>query len=178
MAENRAPKNDTDFQPNTGRYLAILNQLDRGTEVVWWSSQRKAFVTDDMVRQVMSISTRLTNEDTFKSKHQLAIAMYEDWVSKSPKYCEDYIIELWYHHACLYLLHHKDNILRESVVKYVRLACEELTDDGLLYICRYLMLNKEQTHDSDRQAQELIDLLPPEIHQEMLGKIHERKKDF
>lgn len=168
-------KRERGIQQPVGHYLNVLNQLDRQTEVVWWQRGHKAFVTDDMVRRVMNIRLLLTDEECFKEQHTQALTMYAEWIGENPESSEDFIIEMWYHQASLYLIHQDEALLRHSVQKYLDLACRKFNLDGLLVICRYLHADDHAAGGDDEQEIELVNLLPNDLYNDMIEQILEAK---
>jgi hypothetical protein len=145
-----------------GYYLGLLRDLEQRTEVVWWSHNRRAYQTDEMVRRVMNRRLLLQNDQEYKRRHRQALQMYWNWAEDYPEASEDFIIEIWFHLASLYLADEDRPRLQAEAERAMRFAQQKLTSDRLLVLQMQLEENGKHRGDS-----ELIELLPKKLHQSL-----------
>lgn len=136
-------------------YLSLLRDLEQQTDVVWWSHGRRAYKTDGMVRKVMNRKLLLKDGKKYVSRHHQAIRMYWNWAEAYPDASEDFVIEIWFHQANLYLADKNQSILQDETKRALRFAQEKLTPDRLLVLQKQL----------EKGDPELIDLLPDDLRQ-------------
>ena len=137
-----------------GHYMRKLRELDQKTTIVWWSREHKAYITDDIVRRVVNYKQLLVDRAAYERQHQRAIDMYWRWARKYSETSEDFLIEIWFHAACLYQFHHDSHKLQEEIENTLGFAREFLQLD------RFIIL-KQQIDNKQRQFDyELCDLLP------------------
>jgi hypothetical protein len=151
MLTNRKIK--VEPQPDS-YYLSLLRDLEQQTEVVWWSQSRRAYKTDGMVRRVMNRKLLLQDEKAYTWRHRQAIKMYWNWAETYSGASEDFIIEIWFHQASIYLADNSQSILQDETKRALYFAQDNLTSD------RLFVLHKQLEGDL-----ELIDLLPNDLHQ-------------
>lgn len=144
-------------------YLRLLRQLDQKTHVVWWNHDRRAYVTSEVVRHLMNRRQFLENQNVYVDRHQLACDMYWNWVREYPQASEDFIIEIWFHLAHIYLVKKDPDWLRQEALAALRFASERLKPDRLMVLSNILAPGD----------QELLDLLPNSLVAE-LQKITEK----
>lgn len=140
-----------------GYYHQILRDLDINTEVVWWERERRAYVTSDVVRQIMSRHQLLADPKGYVERHTIAVQMYRRWVTTFPQASEEFIVEIIFHQACLYLEHRDIAHLQEQTTKHLSFANDHL--------------NLERFHTLQRQLEgdrEIFDLCPPQVRQQLI----------
>ena len=143
-----------------GYYLGILRALDQQTEFVWWDREHRAYVTSQVVRQLMCRRQLLEDRSEYAVRQDHAIAMYWSWVREYPEASENFIVELWFHLASLYLADRDRDYLWSESKKVLLFACKHLNSDRLLVIQKQL-----GERENDR---ELHDLLPEALHAELI----------
>ena len=143
-----------------GYYHQILRELDQQTEVVWWERERRAYVTSDVVRQVMSRRQLLADREGYMQRHSMALGMYRGWVNTFPQASEEFIVEILFHLTCLYLAHSNVEQLQSEV------------DQQLDFANQYLNLERfhilQQQLDGDR---EIFDLAPIQIRERIIQRL-------
>lgn len=146
---------DTQTNLPDGHYLTLLRELEQKTEVVWWSHQRRAYKTDGMVRRVMNRCLLLQNAPEYTRRHRQALQMYWEWAKEYPEASEDFILEIWFHLASLYLADKNLEDLQAGGEEARLFAQEKLTQD------RWLVLQNQLL---DKGDEELIALLPDQLY--------------
>ncbi len=145
-----------------GYYLGILRKLDQKTGVVRWSRERRAYVTDEMVRRVINRRLLLADSKTYIEQHNQALEMYWQWALEFPETCEEFIIEIWFHLASICQV--KQNPVcefRNEAEQALIFAREHLSNDRFL-ILQNLIDN------------ELRDFLTDEIHDELMLSLNKK----
>lgn len=134
-------------------YLSILRDLDAASEVVWWDHGKKAYITSPPVRQMINLRQSLEEEtrDSFVTQHHLAIAMYKSQLEKNPRTSDDYVLEIWFHLANIYLATEDRDSLEKELREVLPLV-DRLDSDSTNSLQKAL--------EADR---ELLDLLPTEM---------------
>ena len=145
-----------------GYYLNILRALDQQTEVVWWDHEHRAYVTSQVVRQLMNRRRLLEDQEDYARRHRDAIAMYWDWIREYPEASEDFIVEVWFHLASLYLAEGNTDHLGLEVKKVLRFAHKHLNSD------RFMILPEQLAGDY-----ELLELLPKGLYNELLEDLEQ-----
>lgn len=152
-------------QPD-GYYLNTLRALDQQTEVVWWERERRAYVTSQVVRQLVNRRQLLDNRENYITRHRQAIAMYWEWVHSYPQASEDFILEIWFHLACLYQADGNIDKLQAETKEALHFAHTRLNSD------RFMILPEQLKGD-----RELLDLLPPDLHDELFEELGQLLND-
>lgn len=151
----------TEIQPD-GYYLQLLYALDQQTEVVWWSRERRAYTTDEMVRRVVNRRQLLEDSADYATRHRQALEMYWHWAQEHPEASEDFIVEIWFHLASLYLADSDLPRLRSETERALDFAREKLTAERLLILQKQLQGDKE-----------LLDLLPDDLPNELVQRLEQ-----
>lgn len=137
-----------------GHYHQILRDLDQQTEVVWWERERRAYVTSDVVRQVMSRRQLLADRELYQRRHNVALQMYRRMVNTFPQASEEFIIEILFHLACLFLDHGDVDLLKQQSLEQLAFA------DQYLNLERLDILQQQLAGD-----REIFDLVPAQVHE-------------
>ena len=145
-------------------YLSILRDLDAASEVVWWDHGKKAYVTSPPVRQMINLRQSLEERtrDSFVAQHRQAIAMYRSQLEKYPRTSDDYVLEIWFHLANIYLATEGREGLEKELQDVLPLV-DPLDSDSTNSLQKAL--------EAD---QELLDLLPTEMSQLLLQELKNR----
>ena len=165
-----AQEKTTQFS-SVGYHLRLLRELDQKTEIVWWSRAYRAYVTDPVARQVMNRWRLLNDKETYITRQEQAIAMYTKWANEYPRNSEEFIQEIWFHLACLYLADDTDeeeDEISTRILAWLQFARDNLSEDRLLILQQQL----DPKHDP-----ELCELLPEEIHTEIMQELTKRFKE-
>jgi hypothetical protein len=139
-------------QPD-GYYLTLLRNLDRQTDVVWWQHDKRAYVTNEIIRQLINRREWLSERRRYIHKHQLASNMYWQWVRQRPHTSEDFVLEIWFHQASIFLADKNETLLQTKIGETMRLVQNYFGPDHIL------ILQKQFEADHD-----LHDLLPAALH--------------
>lgn len=140
-------------------YVGLLHELDRETEVVWWSHEARAYVVDATVRRVINRRELLENPAGYLERHHQALAMYRQWAEKFPEVSEDFIKEIFFHLGSIYQADNNLPALADAVEAIIKLAEANLRPDGL-----FVLRNLCDEKNGDR---ELMELLPDQICQKI-----------
>jgi AAA domain len=143
-------------------YLNLLRALDQ-YEVMWWDRARRAYVTSQVIRQLIGQRQLLENREQYIVKHREAVQMYWNWVREYPKASEDFIGEILFHLACLYSADGDINELRSEAQAALRFAHKHLNPDRLLVV-------QMQLNDS-KNDHELHDLLPEDVRNDLIREL-------
>lgn len=133
-------------------YLTLLRRLDQETDVVWWNRDRRAYVTSEVVRQVINRRRLLDNDKDFVCYHEYAYEMYWEWVREYPQASEDFIIEICFHLGNIYLAKPDGEELHDKILEALNFAKEQLNRDRLIIL--------QNAFDEQMGDRELRDLLP------------------
>jgi hypothetical protein len=137
-----------------GNYLRLLRRLENETEVVRWSGERRAWVTDGVVRRLINRRQFLANQRQFKKQHKQAQALYWKWAEAYPTTSEDFILEIWFHLANIYQADGNAERLQAGVYEALQFALKHMSGSE----DRLVVLHRQFQHD-----QELQELLPAEL---------------
>lgn len=146
-----------------GYYHQILRDLDQNTEVVWWDRERRAYVTSEVVRQVMSRRQLLDSSERYMGRHRSAVAMYRRLAEAFPQTSEDFIVEILFHQTCLYLAHGNVAQLQHDTEEQLDFATQHLNLE------RFHIL--QQQLEGDR---EIFDLAPEEVRGQLVRELGKR----
>lgn len=143
-------------------YLNILRALDQQTEVVWWDRERRAYATNEIVRQVINRRWLLADSENYAVQHRQVVELYWGWARDYPEASEDLVLEIWFHLANLYLVHRNPARLRSEIDEAFDFAQAYLTSDRLLILLKQL----EGDH-------ELLDLLPDDLQAHLVQALEQ-----
>jgi hypothetical protein len=113
-------------------YLNILHVLDQDTELVWWDRTRRAYTMSEVVRRIINCRHLLENAYDYATRHHRALMMYWGWVNQYPEISEDFIVEIWFHLACLYSANSDIERLRTEAQHTLAFARAHLNANRLL----------------------------------------------
>ena len=130
-------------------YLDILRELDREADVVWWDRSQRAYVTSPIVRRLMNRRHCLDPSrcERYVEQHRSAYGMYVGWIQQYPLTSEDYICELWFHLASVYLAHQDPAQLQQELQATAGLI------DALRLDSRHAL---QKQFAQDRELQDLL----------------------
>jgi len=146
-------------------YLTLLRRLDQETEVVWWHRDRRAYVTSEVVRQVINRRRLLEDPSNFVFHHENAWKMYWKWVRDYPQASEDFMVEIFFHLGNIYLAKQNFDELHQQALKVLNYAKEKLNPDRLMIL--------QNAFDEQMGDRELLDLLPEALVLELRQKMYE-----
>jgi hypothetical protein len=135
-------------------YLQLLRRLESETVVVLWHGQRRAWMTDEMVRRIINRQQFLGSRQRFKRQHKQAQELYWRWAGEYPTACEDFILEIWFHLANVYRADGNGKRLRAGVYEALDFAHQQMSRSE----DRLIVLQHQFQYD-----QELQELLPEEV---------------
>lgn len=78
----------------------LLSRL-RSTQLVLWDEKRKGYAIDPTLRHILNEYIFHHNPAQYLSVNQLAMAVYQDWITRSGDNRGVYIVEELYHQACI-----------------------------------------------------------------------------
>lgn len=157
LAQRIEPEGQSD-----GYYLNMLRALDQ-YEIMWWDRHRRAYVTNQIVRQLMGQRQLLEDREKYAATHREAFQMYWNWVREYPRASEDFIGEILFHLACLYIADGDISELRSKAQTALLFAHEHLNPDRLLVV-------QMQLSDS-KNDHELHDLLPEDVRNNLIQEL-------
>jgi hypothetical protein len=144
---------DQGSQKPDGYYLSILRTLDQQTDLVWWDRDRRAYVTSQVIRQLVGRRQLLESRAAYMERHRRALDMYWEWVHTYPETSEDFVVEIWFHLASIYLANADLKELHTQAIKVLEFVNPYLNLDHFLILPEQL-----------RTDRELRDLLPLDLY--------------
>lgn len=156
VAQDQASATDPD-----GYFLGLVRELDAKTEVAWWDREHRAYITSEDVRQIMNRVQLLADPSLYTTRHQLALQMYRKWAEEYPPASEEFVLEIWFHSASLYLADRNLERTRAEIVNALAFAGELNSD-------RLMVLQKQFEADT-----ELAELLPDPLQEELTMRVGE-----
>lgn len=159
--------------PGAGNDLTLLRELAT-TEVAWWDSAHRAYITDPIGRRVLDRKLLLEDPAAYRAKHGQALKIYQASAEEFKFNSEDFILESWFHLASLYSVTHDEDLLLRGYAMYdqdkthVR-GIEEWLDFAKSYLKPDGLVTLNQQFSSEHDP-ELFDLIP----QHLRDKITER----
>jgi hypothetical protein len=133
---------------------------------VWWNRDRRAYVTSEVVRQVINRRRLLDNDKDFVCYHMYAYDMYWEWVREYPQASEDFIVEICFHLGNIYLAKQDINGLHEKTLDALNFAKDQLNQDRLMIL--------QIAFSEEKGDRELLDLLPEALVielRELVGQV-------
>lgn len=79
-----------------GDYLRLIERLER-TNLVYWHSERRAYVMDPSVRRIIDLRIQQGSPRVFRERHAVAQRLYEAWFRESSKDRGALLLEILYH---------------------------------------------------------------------------------
>lgn len=147
-------------------YLQILRELEQ-TGVIWWERTLRAYVTSLPLRRLLTCRQWLTDQGkTAYSLNHSAIDMYWRWAKDNPQSCENAICEIWYHLGVVakggegVYGRRRSGWLKQRATAALTFARDHLTPSQLYGLHNHLAAD-----------QELRQLLPPQLHRELLTQL-------
>jgi hypothetical protein len=135
---------------STAFYLRALGDLI-DSKLVVWSGSARGHVLDPIVRQIMSHDLQVRAPEVFHARHQEAADMYDQIITESPAQGSQFILERFYHLACL------SGVSKETIEKEIYRVLSAGRPD---MVDQILNLKKEFCGDESIQGdQELRQLL-------------------
>jgi len=153
-------------------YLGLLRRMEGESNVIVWDRKQRAYVINQIVRQVINrhqlLRDRRYHSLEYQTAHQRALEMYTKWAQSTPATSEDLILEIWYHLASLYWINQDQSYL-DTITEYLEFAGKNLTNE------RFLILEEQFKRDAElRQilpghlehsiTQQLVDRLSTQSH--------------
>ena len=111
-------------------YLRLYEDLE-GTNLVWWSTDRRGYVLGTSLRRIMDLRIRKEASESFVRRHRQALKLYERWMERDPFDRGSFLLEALYHLACALMGRPAQEVQRQ-VEDYLGrfLTLENFTVDG------------------------------------------------
>lgn len=157
---------DNSLKTTDVELLIRLRQLASISDIVWWDNQQSKYITDPVVRKVLSQLNWIRDKEKYINQHQIAIQFYTKRINQSKNNSTIYLLEFLYHQAILYEYNQDDQILFDVINTIFKIATDDLSIE-----------ERDTLQNKFTQDVELQELLPPAINQQINYQLNQLIKD-
>ncbi len=112
-------------------YFRLLQTLEPETDLAWWDNKQRAYVTSQIIRDLLNEQKKEDDLATFLEAHQRAMDMYHAFAAEFPAGSEEHLIEILYHIGSIYQVNEKVKSLKQTAQDVLDFARVNLTENGL-----------------------------------------------